>query len=177
VTLVRDLVNTPANDLGPAELEAAASGVAERHGAVFGVTAGEALAQGFPLIHAVGAASSRAPRLIDFTFGDPDRPKLTLVGKGVTFDTGGLDIKRSSSMLLMKKDMGGAANVLGLAVLIMESRLPLRLRVIIPAVDNAISGSAFRPGDILKSRKGLTVEIGNTDAEGRLILADALALA
>jgi leucyl aminopeptidase len=141
------------------------------------MTAGEALAEGFPLIHAVGAASSRPPRLIDFTSGEPDRPKLTLVGKGVTFDTGGLDIKPSANMLLMKKDMGGAANVLGLAALIMEARLPVRLRVLIPAVDNAISGSAFRPGDILRSRKGLTVEIGNTDAEGRLILADALALA
>src|SRR5262249_55094098 len=149
----------------------------ERHDAAFSVTAGEALAQGFPLIHAVGAASSRAPRLIDFTFGDRDQPKLTLVGKGVTFDTRGLDIKPSSNMLLMKKDMGGAANVLGLATLIMEARLPVRLRVVIPTVDNAISGSAFRPGDILKSRKGLTVEIGNTDAEGRLILADALTLA
>jgi leucyl aminopeptidase len=177
VTLVRDLINTPANDLGPAELEAAARGVAERHGASFSVTAGEALAQGFPLIHAVGAASTRPPRLIDFTSGEPDRPKLTLVGKGVTFDTGGLDIKPSANMLLMKKDMGGAANVLGLAALIMEARLPVRLRVLIPAVDNAISGSAFRPGDILRSRKGLTVEIGNTDAEGRLILADALARA
>jgi leucyl aminopeptidase len=178
VTLVRDLVNTPANDLGPGELEAAARGVAERHGAArFGVTAGAALAEGFPLIHAVGAASNRPPRLIEFTWGEPDRPKLTLVGKGVTFDTGGLDIKPSANMLLMKKDMGGAANVLGLAALIMEARLPVRLRVLIPAVDNAISGGAFRPGDVLRSRKGLTVEIGNTDAEGRLILADALALA
>jgi leucyl aminopeptidase len=177
VMLVRDLVNTPANDLGPAELEAAARGVAERHGATFAVIAGEALAQGFPLIHAVGAASNRPPRLIDLNIGERDAPKLTLVGKGVTFDTGGLDIKPSANMLLMKKDMGGAANVLGLATLIMEARLPVRLRVLIPAVDNAISGSAFRPGDILTSRKGLTVEIGNTDAEGRLILADALALA
>jgi leucyl aminopeptidase len=177
VTMVRDLVNTPANDLGPAELEAAARSVAERHGAAFNVTVGEALKQGFPLIHAVGQASSRAPRLIDFTFGDAAQPKLTLVGKGVTFDTGGLDIKPSSNMLLMKKDMGGAANVLGLAAMIMEARLPVRLRVVIPTVDNAISGSAFRPGDILKSRKGLSVEIGNTDAEGRLILADALTLA
>src|SRR5689334_22545750 len=177
VTLVRDLVNTPANDLGPGELEAAARSIAERHGAAFSVFAGEALSQGFPLIHAVGAASSRAPRLIDFSFGDAARPKLTLVGKGVTFDTGGLDIKPSANMLLMKKDMGGAATVLGLAELIMGARLPVRLRVLIPAVDNAISGSAFRPGDVLKSRKGLSVEIGNTDAEGRLILADALALA
>jgi leucyl aminopeptidase len=177
VTLVRDLVNTPANDLGPGELEAAARSIAERHGAAFSVIAGEALSQGFPLIHAVGAASSRAPRLIDFSFGDAARPKLTLVGKGVTFDTGGLDIKPSANMLLMKKDMGGAATVLGLAELIMGARLPVRLRVLIPAVDNAISGSAFRPGDVLKSRKGLSVEIGNTDAEGRLILADALALA
>jgi len=177
VRLVRDLINTPANDLGPAELEAAARSLAERHGARFGVTAGAALAEGFPLIHAVGAASDRPPRLIEFAWGESGRPKLTLVGKGVTFDTGGLDIKPSANMLLMKKDMGGAANVLGLAALIMEARLPVRLRVLIPAVDNAISGNAFRPGDILRSRKGLTVEIGNTDAEGRLILADALALA
>ena len=177
VTLVRDLVNTPANDLGPAELEASARSLAEQHGAAFRVITGAALKQEFPLIDAVGAASNRAPRLIDFNFGDPARPKLTLVGKGVTFDTGGLDIKPSSNMLLMKKDMGGAANVLGLASLIMAAQLRVRLRVLIPSVDNAIAGNAFRPGDVLKSRKGLTVEIGNTDAEGRLILADALALA
>ena len=140
--------------------------------------AGDALiAQNFPMIHAVGRASAEAPRLIDMVWGDKDAPKVTLVGKGVCFDTGGLDIKPSSSMLLMKKDMGGAANVLGLASMIMAARLKLRLRVLIPAVENAISANAFRPGDVLTSRKGITVEIGNTDAEGRLVLADALALA
>jgi leucyl aminopeptidase len=174
---VRDLINTPANLLGPAEIEAAARGVAKVHGARLTVTSGKALEKGFPLIHAVGAASTRAPRLIDFTWGKSSAPKITLVGKGVCFDTGGLDIKPSSGMLLMKKDMGGAANVLGLARLIMEAKLPVRLRVLIPAVENSIAGQAFRPGDVFKSRKGLTVEIGNTDAEGRLILADALALA
>ncbi len=133
--------------------------------------------QNFPMIHAVGRASAEAPRLIDMVWGDKDAPKVTLVGKGVCFDTGGLDIKPSSGMLLMKKDMGGAANVLGLASMIMAARLKLRLRVLIPAVENAISANAFRPGDVLTSRKGITVEIGNTDAEGRLILADALALA
>ena len=133
--------------------------------------------QNFPMIHAVGRASAEAPRLIDMVWGDKDAPKVTLVGKGVCFDTGGLDIKPSSSMLLMKKDMGGAANVLGLASMIMAARLKLRLRVLIPAVENAISANAFRPGDVLTSRKGITVEIGNTDAEGRLVLADALALA
>jgi leucyl aminopeptidase len=135
------------------------------------------LAKNFPMIHAVGRASDKAPRLIDMAWGDRNAPKVTLVGKGVCFDTGGLDIKPSSGMLLMKKDMGGAANVLGLASMIMASRLKVRLRVLIPAVENAISGNAFRPGDVLKSRKGQTVEIGNTDAEGRLVLADALALA
>jgi leucyl aminopeptidase len=177
VSLVRDLVNTPASDMGPDELQAAAGDLAGRHGARFRVVVGKRLAAGFPMIHAVGRASARAPRLIDFTWGDPKAAKVTLVGKGVTFDTGGLDIKPSSNMALMKKDMGGAANVLGLASMIMDARLPVRLRVLIPAVENAISGEAFRPGDVLKSRKGLTVEIGNTDAEGRLVLADALALA
>lgn len=175
--MVRDLINTPANLFGTAELEAAARKVAKQHGAKIKVISGAELAKGFPLIHAVGTASSRAPRLIDFTWGKTSAPKVTLVGKGVVFDTGGLDIKPSSSMLLMKKDMGGAANVLGLASLIMAAKLKMRLRVLIPAVENAISGPAFRPGDVFKSRKGLTVEIGNTDAEGRLILADALALA
>jgi leucyl aminopeptidase len=142
------------------------------------VTEGETLvADGFPMIHAVGRASSRAPRLVDAVWGAEDAPKVTLVGKGVVFDTGGLDIKPASGMALMKKDMGGAANVLGLASMIMAAKLPVRLRVLIPAVENAISGSAFRPGDILDSRKGLTVEIGNTDAEGRLVLGDALTLA
>ncbi len=179
VVLTRDLVNTAANDLGPAELAEAAEELAERYGADFSVTMGDALADGFPMIHAVGAAAvpARAPRLIDFTWGDAEAPKVTLVGKGVCFDTGGLDLKTSAGMLLMKKDMGGAANVLGLARMIMDAGLPVRLRVLIPAVENAVSGIAFRPGDVLRSRKGLTVEIGNTDAEGRLVLADALALA
>jgi leucyl aminopeptidase len=175
--LVRDLVNTPASDLGPAELEAAARRVAGAFGAKLAVTKGAALERNFPLIHAVGKASTRPPRLIDFTWGPPRAPKVTLVGKGVCFDTGGLDIKPASGMLTMKKDMGGAANVLGLAQMIMAAKLKVRLRVLIPAVENSIAGNAFRPGDILKSRKGLTVEIGNTDAEGRLVLADALALA
>jgi leucyl aminopeptidase len=173
--LVRDLINTPANLLGPAELEAAARKIAKQHGAAFKVIRGAQLANGFPLIAAVGGASARPPCLIDFTWGNPRHPKVTLVGKGVVFDTGGLDIKPSANMLLMKKDMGGAANVLGLSHLIMAAKLKLRLRVLIPAVENAISGPAFRPGDVFKSRKGVTVEIGNTDAEGRLILADALA--
>jgi leucyl aminopeptidase len=173
----RDLINTPANELGPDELETAARDVARGAGAKFAVIKGPALKRGFPLIHSVGAASPRAPRLIDFTWGPPRAPKVTLVGKGVCFDTGGLDIKPASGMALMKKDMGGAANVLGLARMIMEAKLKLRLRVLIPAVENAIAGEAFRPGDVFKSRKGLTVEIGNTDAEGRLILADALSLA
>jgi len=173
--LIRDLINTPASDMGPAELEAAARGVAEEHGASIEVTEGDALLEAnFPMIHAVGRASDRAPRLIDMRWGDTG-PKLTLVGKGVCFDTGGLDIKPASGMLLMRKDMGGAANVLGLARMIMTLGLPVQLRVLIPAVENAISGNAMRPGDILTSRKGLTVEINNTDAEGRLVLADALA--
>ena len=175
--LVRDLVNTPASDMGPDELEAAAVQLARAHKAKLTVTSGRALEKGFPMIHAVGRASPRAPRLIDFTWGPARAPKVTLVGKGVCFDTGGLDIKPASGMALMKKDMGGAANVLGLAQMIMDAKLKVRLRVLIPAVENAISGNAFRPGDVLRSRKGITVEIGNTDAEGRLVLADALALA
>ena len=178
VFLARDLVNTPTNDMGPDELEQAVRALASKHKAKVSVVKGDdLLAKNFPMIHAVGRASDKAPRLVDMIWGDKNAPKVTLVGKGVCFDTGGLDIKPSSGMLLMKKDMGGAANVLGLASMIMSSRLKVRLRVLIPAVENAISGNAFRPGDILKSRKGLTVEIGNTDAEGRLILADALALA
>jgi leucyl aminopeptidase len=177
VFLVRDMVNAPSNLMGPDEIERAARDVAKRNAATIKVTSGAALAKGFPLIHAVGAASPRAPRLIDFTWGNPRHPKVTLVGKGVVFDTGGLDIKPSANMLLMKKDMGGAATILGLAQLIMQEKLKVRLRVLLPVVENAISGNAFRPGDVFKSRKGLTVEIGNTDAEGRLILADALALA
>jgi len=175
--LARDLVNTPANDMGPAELEAAARKLGKAHGASLSVIEGDdLLAQNLPLVHAVGKSSPRAPRLIDMLWGKPDAPKITLVGKGVCFDSGGLDLKPSGPMALMKKDMGGAAAVLGLAGMVMRAKLPFRLRVLIPAVENAVSGEAFRPGDIYPSRKGLSVEIGNTDAEGRLILADALAL-
>jgi leucyl aminopeptidase len=178
VYLVRDLVNTPSNDCGPAEIEAAARVLAEKFGAsVRAIVGDDLLAENFPLVHAVGRASARAPRLIDLAWGDPKHPEVALVGKGVVFDTGGLDVKTSAGMLLMKKDMGGAANALGLAHMIMDASLPVRLRVVIPAVENAISGESFRPGDVLTSRKGATVEVGNTDAEGRLILADALALA
>ncbi|UVF20605.1 leucyl aminopeptidase family protein [Microvirga terrae] len=178
VVTSRDLVNTPTSDLGPDGIEAAAGELAERHGASFtSIVGDDLLAQNFPMIHAVGRASITPPRLIDFTWGKADAPRVTLVGKGVAFDTGGLDIKPASSMLLMRKDMGGAAATLALASMIMDAGLPVRLRVLIPAVENSISSNAFRPGDILPSRKGITVEIGNTDAEGRLILADALALA
>ncbi|NTS30778.1 leucyl aminopeptidase family protein [Phyllobacterium sp. BT25] len=178
VTLARDLINTPTNDMGPEALEQAVRKVADNYKASVNVIKGDALLkQNFPMIHAVGRAGSEEPRLIDVEWGKKDAPRVTLVGKGVCFDTGGLDIKPSSSMLLMKKDMGGAANVLALASLIMDAKLPVRLRVLIPAVENSISANAFRPSDILASRKGLTVEIGNTDAEGRLVLADALALA
>jgi leucyl aminopeptidase len=176
--LARDLINTPSNDMGPEELAQAAEQLAQRFDAKFSCIVGEELTQqNFPLIHAVGTASTRSPRLVDFTWGDPSHPKVTLVGKGVCFDTGGLDLNPSSSMLLMKKDMGGAANVLALAQMVMDARLKVRLRVLIPAVENAVAGNAFRPMDVFTSRKGLTVEIGNTDAEGRLVLADALALA
>ncbi|MBZ9952930.1 leucyl aminopeptidase family protein [Mesorhizobium sp. BR1-1-15] len=178
VFLTRDLVNTPTSDMGPDELEKAVRALAEIHKAEVSVIKGDDLIkQNFPMIHAVGRASSSAPRLIDMGWGSRSAPKVTLVGKGVCFDTGGLDIKPSSGMLLMKKDMGGAANVLGLASMIMASGLNVRLRVLIPAVENSIAGNAFRPGDVLASRKGMSVEIGNTDAEGRLVLADALALA
>lgn len=178
VYMVRDLVNTPANDLGPTELAAAARELATAHSAVFEEYLGDdLLAREFPLVEAVGRGSSRPARLITFTWGRPDAPKVSLVGKGVVFDTGGLDIKGGSYMLLMKKDMGGAANVLGLARLIMEAGLDLRLRVVLPIVENAVSGTSYRPGDVFPSRKGLTVQIGDTDAEGRLILADALAFA
>jgi leucyl aminopeptidase len=180
VILARDLVNTGANDLGPAELAAAVEAMAKRHNATFRQIVGDALlADNFPLVHAVGAAAvpERAPRLIELRWGDEGDPKVTLVGKGVVFDTGGLDIKPSAGMLLMKKDMGGAANALALAHMIMDAGLRVRLRLLIPSVENAIAGNAFRPGDVFRSRKGLTVEIGNTDAEGRLILADALTLA
>jgi leucyl aminopeptidase len=176
--LARDLINTPSNDMGPEELALAAQQLAKRFDASFGCIVGEELTrQNFPLIHAVGMASSRSPRLIDLTWGDPAHPKVTLVGKGVCFDTGGLDLKPSAGMLIMKKDMGGAANVLALAQVVMDARLKVRLRVLIPAVENAVAGNAFRPLDVFTSRKGITVEIGNTDAEGRLVLADALALA
>jgi leucyl aminopeptidase len=176
--LARDLINTPSNDMGPAELAQAAQTLATRFSARFDCIVGDELVkQNFPLIHAVGMASPRAPRLIDLNWGDPAHPKVTLVGKGVCFDTGGLDLKPSSGMLIMKKDMGGAANVLALAQMVMDAKLKVRLRVLIPAVENAVAGNAFRPLDIFKSRKGPTVEIGNTDAEGRLVLADALALA
>ena len=178
VYLARDLINTPANDMGPDELAAAATALAARHGAeVRTIVGDDLLAQNFPLIHAVGRAAARAPRLIDLGWGDPAARKVTLVGKGVCFDSGGLDIKPDTAMLLMKKDMGGAASVLALAHMIMDRKLNLRLRVLIPAVENSISGAAFRPLDVCRSRKGLWVEVGNTDAEGRLILADALALA
>jgi leucyl aminopeptidase len=178
VWLARDLVNTPANDMGPAELEDATRALATRHGATIHSIVGEDLvAANFPLVHAVGRAAARAPRLIDIGWGDPGDPKVTLVGKGVVFDTGGLDIKPAGGMLIMKKDMGGAACVLALAHMVMDRGLKVRLRVLIPAVENAISGAAFRPLDVYRSRKGITVEIGNTDAEGRLVLADALALA
>ena len=177
--MVRDLVNTPAEDMGPAALEAAAETVAKAHGAKLHVTRGDALEHGFPMVHRVGraAARSHAPRMIEIEWGDPAHPRVAVVGKGVCFDSGGLDIKPSSGMLLMKKDMGGAAHALALASLVMDAKLPVRLHVLVPAVENAIAGNAFRPGDVLPSRAGITVEIGNTDAEGRLVLADALARA
>lgn len=174
--LTRELINTPASDMGPDELEDATRALAATHDAQINVIKGDDLiSSNFPMIHTVGRASSRAPRLIDVRWGTAG-PMLTLVGKGVCFDTGGLNIKPGSSMGLMKKDMGGAATVLGLAHMIMALQVPLRLRVLIPAVENAIDGNAFRPQDVLTSRKGLTVEINNTDAEGRLVLADALTL-
>ncbi|MET0984420.1 MAG: leucyl aminopeptidase family protein [Steroidobacteraceae bacterium] len=174
----RDLINTPAGDLTPEQLANAALAIAQRYGAETRVHVGdELLKQGFPAVHAVGRASESAPRVIDFTWGQPSHPRVSLVGKGVCFDSGGLDIKPPQSMLLMKKDMGGAACTIALAQVIMDAQLPLRLRVVIPAVENAISSNAYRPGDVLKTRKGLTVEVGNTDAEGRLVLADALTLA
>jgi leucyl aminopeptidase len=178
VTLARDLINTPANDLGPAELEDAIRSLGTLHGAAVSAISGDALlTRGFYMIHAVGKGSSRTPRLVDLVWGNPDHPKVTLVGKGVCFDTGGYNLKPDSSMLLMKKDMGGAAAAIAAASMIMAAKLPVRLRLLVPAAENMISGDAFRPGDVLKSYKGLTVEIGNTDAEGRLVLGDALALA
>jgi leucyl aminopeptidase len=175
-TAVRDLVNTPAEHMGPAELAAAAQALAKAQGAKFRQIVGDdLLREGFPAIHAVGRASTRAPRLIELTWGKAKDPKLVLVGKGVCFDSGGLDIKSAEGMRWMKKDMGGAANVLGLATMVMALKLPVQLQVLIPAVENAIAGNAYRPGDVFKTRKGLHIEIGNTDAEGRVILCDALA--
>ncbi len=177
--LVRDMVNLPTADMGPDEIEAQAQIVAGRHGATMSVIRGDALEAGYPMIHAVGRAADRScqPRLIELIWGREEHPRVAIVGKGVTFDTGGLDIKPSSGMRLMKKDMGGAAHALALADLVMAANLPVRLHLLLPVAENAISGNAFRPGDVLRSRKGLTVEIGNTDAEGRLILGDALAKA
>lgn len=178
IWLGRDMINTPANDLGPAEIEAYVRALAKREDASCEVIVGDdLLSRNFPLIHAVGRASPRAPRLIDLRWGRADAPTITLVGKGICFDTGGLDLKPASAMLLMKKDMGGAASALALASMIMATGLDVRLRLLIAAAENSVAGDAFRPGDVIKSRAGLTVEIGNTDAEGRLVLADALSLA
>lgn len=177
VWLGRDLINIPSNDMGPEELEAVARQVATKHAAAIGTIVGDdLLANNYPLIHAVGRASTRAPRLIDVSWGRADAPRVTIVGKGVCFDTGGLDLKPAAGMLLMKKDMGGAASALALADMVMGAGLDVRLRLLIPAVENAVAGNAFRPSDIVRARAGLSVEIGNTDAEGRLVLADALAL-
>ncbi len=179
VALVRDMVNTPAEDMGPAEIESQAEKIAKAGKAELRVTRGDALEREFPMVHTVGRAAerARAPRMIEIEWGDPRHPRIAVVGKGVCFDSGGLDLKPSSAMLLMKKDMGGAAHALALAGLIMDSGLPVRLHALVPAVENAVSGNAFRPGDVLRSRAGISVEIGNTDAEGRLILGDALARA
>ncbi len=173
----RDLINTPTNDMGVPELVAAAQQLAQSHKAQVHLVEGEELAQDFPLIHAVGKGAAQAPCLLDMSWGDVSAPKVTLVGKGVVFDTGGLDLKPANAMFLMKKDMGGAATALALAHMIMAAHLPVRLRVILPIVENSVSGASFRPSDIIRCRKGICVEIGDTDAEGRLILADALALA
>lgn len=178
IYLVRDLINIPTEDLGPSEFAAAVKHFCKENNATFKEIVGEhLLTQGFPLIHTVGRASDDPPRFLEIEWGNKKNPNITLVGKGVCFDSGGLDIKLASAMLLMKKDMGGAANVLGLAQMIIRAKLPIFLKVLIPVVENVISGNAYRPGDIIKSRKGLTVEIGNTDAEGRVILADALTYA
>jgi leucyl aminopeptidase len=176
VELVRDLVNTPAEDMGPAELEAPAAQLSKTYRAELHVTKGDLLERDFPMVHMVGRAAGRAhaPRMIELEWGDPKHPRIAVIGKGVCFDTGGLDLKPSSAMLLMKKDMGGAAHALALAGLIMQAGLPVRLHLLVPAVENVVSGNAFRPGDVLRSRAGISVEIGNTDAEGRLVLADAL---
>lgn len=178
IYLTRTLTNTPAEDMGPTQLAASTQQLATQFGATYQEVVGEALLQeNYPMIHAVGRASDDAPRLLDLVWGDATAPRVTLVGKGVCFDTGGLDLKTSDGMLSMKKDMGGAAHVLGLAYAVMAAKLPIRLRVLIPAVENAVSGNAYRPGDVFPTRKGLSVEIGNTDAEGRLVLSDALAAA
>ncbi len=176
--LVRDLINTPASDMGPGELAHEARKLARHFKCKIDVTVGDdLLSENFPMVHAVGRASTRAPRLIDMSWGKAKHPKVTLIGKGVCFDSGGLDLKTSGGMLMMKKDMGGAAHVLGLAHMIMSADLPVRLRVLIPAVENSVSGDSFRPWDVLSTRKGITVEVGNTDAEGRLVLADAITAA
>ena len=177
-TMARDLINTPAEDMGPSELAAVAEDLADRYDAAIRVIVGEdLLRENFPTIHAVGRACDDAPRLIDLRWGEETAPKVTLVGKGVCFDTGGLDLKPAAGMLTMKKDMGGSANVLALARMIMDAQLPVRLRVLVPAVENSVSGNAYRPLDIIRTRAGITVEVGNTDAEGRLVMCDALALA
>lgn len=176
ISLVRDLINTPTEDMGPAELAQAAIDLGKQFNAkVSQIIGDDLLKQNYPAIHAVGRASSRAPRLIDLRWGNENAPKITLAGKGICFDSGGLDLKSASGMALMKKDMGGAAHALGLAHMIMSANLPVRLRVLIPAAENVVSGNAYKPGDVIKTRKGLTVEVGNTDAEGRLVLCDALA--
>ncbi|MBV8411532.1 MAG: leucyl aminopeptidase family protein [Alphaproteobacteria bacterium] len=173
--LARDLITTPSSDMGPAELAAAAQSLAKQHGAKLKVIVGnDLLKQNYPMVHAVGRASARLPRLIDLRWGNARHPKVTLVGKGVCFDTGGLDLKPASGMLNMKKDMGGAATMMAVAAMVMAAKLPVRLRLLVPAVENSVSGNAFRPLDVVPTRKGITVEIGNTDAEGRLILCDAL---
>ena len=177
IAMARDMINTPAADMTPECLAEEALALAAGRGGVGRQIAGDALAEGYPAIHAVGRAAVHGPRLVDFSWGDPGHPKVTLVGKGVCFDSGGLDLKPASGMLLMKKDMGGAACALAIARLVMDSALPVRLRVLIPAVENAVAGNALRPGDVLRTRRGLTVEVGNTDAEGRLVLGDALAAA
>jgi leucyl aminopeptidase len=175
ISMARDLITTPSSDMGPAELATAAEALAGKHGARVSVIVGDdLLKKNYPMVHAVGRASSRAPRLIDLAWGNPRHPKVTLVGKGVCFDTGGLDLKPATGMLNMKKDMGGAATMMAVAGMIMACKLPVRLRLLVPAVENSVSGNAFRPLDVVPTRKGITVEIGNTDAEGRLILCDAL---
>lgn len=176
VNLVRDLVNTPAEDMGPAQIEAEAESLAKACGGIVSITRGDLLEREFPMVHMVGRAAAReaAPRMIEMEWGDPKHPRLAIVGKGVTFDSGGLDLKPGSGMLLMKKDMGGAAHALALARLVTQAGLKVRLHLLLPAAENSISGNAYRPGDVLRSRSGLSVEITNTDAEGRLLLGDAL---